>query len=101
MPNDECHDRPSSREWEEPQRHCPVGRPRPASSATVPGHWLLPIGHWPLAIGYWLLAIGYWSLAVKVVRSHLSMAVGRVSEECECLLTSVHSRAMWTSITVL
>ena len=49
--------RPRESGAQEPQRRCPVGRPRPASSATVPRHWPLAIGH-SLVIGYWPLVIG-------------------------------------------
>src|ERR1043166_6638352 len=50
----------------EPQRHCPVGRPRQASSATVPCHWPLAIGH-SLVIGYWPLFIGRQSGSIEFV----------------------------------
>src|ERR1051325_1776967 len=71
MPNDECHDRPSSREWGPGTAEALSGR---ATSAGKQRHGPPVIGHWLLVID-WTLVIGRWSLAAKLVRSILSMAV--------------------------
>src|ERR1051325_1564512 len=69
MPNAQCPltnvmtGRPRESGAQEPQRHCPVGRPWPASSATLPRHWPLAIGH-SLVIGHWSLVIGHWTLDI-------------------------------------
>src|ERR1041385_8042021 len=53
MPNDECHDRPSSREWGPATAEALSGR------ATSAGKQRHDSRHWPLAIGH-SLVIGYW-----------------------------------------
>src|ERR1041384_7499702 len=57
---------------QEKQRHGPVGRPRPANSATVSRHWPLAIGH-SLVIGYWLLVIARQGGSIKIVNGRAAI----------------------------
>src|ERR1044071_6772923 len=63
IPNDECHDRPSSREWGPGTAEASsglatsTGKQRRLPQASAIGHWVLVI-HWSLVIGHWSLAVG-------------------------------------------